>query len=502
MGTFGSKENLGQIGVIYGYNSNNFAWRNTEQRKTYCTSGLIINHLNAKYVITTRTAIISCKNIIMYHRYFKTDGSDPIMKNDLQILFQSIEYNLIILVTMGCDQFDPAQSDLISGENIKDNSTCLSHTITNKFIIPTKKSEYYTVKTDIDLNSDIINYDVHIYDVKFVKSIIDDSSYLPDTYMYKYIIKHSNPDLLGICGATIFKKSKQQSKLVGIVSRSEGKDLLVIPAKILSKIINDVFDSISGTNNYGGPLNLLFDYKIYKKTVVKVAADCVLDTNQGHFSLKKNDQILSINSKVINVMGQTAVIFDKDFNEKIPLDIYLKLHLKPLDAMPMEIKRGSLNIKINAIASTSKPIDLSLTNQPFFYPENVIPFVNIGGIIIVQVTHELLDITIRNKIMLSNKMITNIINDDNGDDFSSENQLIIIDCLDETLANEFHLPHIQWDLVPNKKIKLVCPLITHVNSMNICTLDQLNNLDLELGSKVIMSIGTENDSKEIIVICS
>ena len=59
MGALGSKEKLGQIGVIYGYNHNDFCWKSIDNRKVYCTTGLIINYNGLKYVITTRSKLIS-----------------------------------------------------------------------------------------------------------------------------------------------------------------------------------------------------------------------------------------------------------------------------------------------------------------------------------------------------------------------------------------------------------------------------------------------------------
>ena len=116
MGVIGSKEKLGQIAVIYGYSPNDFSWLQIDNRAIYQTSGLIITLNNKQYVLTTRSRLISCQNIIMYYCHF--NDSEPIFRNNLQIIFQSIEYNIIILGTKGKNKLDFESSELISGDYI------------------------------------------------------------------------------------------------------------------------------------------------------------------------------------------------------------------------------------------------------------------------------------------------------------------------------------------------------------------------------------------------
>lgn len=506
MGALGSKEKLGQIGVIYGYNSNDFAWKNVDNRKIYCTSGLIISHNGFRYVITTRSKLISCKNIVMYHRYFRE--SDPIMRNDLRILFQSIEYNIIILVTHGDNKFDPLRSDIISGD-YHPKLMCPSYTIPiNKFIVPTKRSHYYTVKTDMDLVSDTINYDVHIYDAKFIKSVVYNKSYLFDNYMHEYQVitpKTTNePNLLGICGATIFNKKMQ---LMGIVSMSEMNKLWIIPTKILSKVVYDFLNVMDNAQAYTGTLSLPFLYKIHG-TSVKLISDCTMDIeNQETILLKKNDILLKINNKPIVCQQKQAFVFDDDFKDNIPIDIYLRIHCRILVPVIIEIKRRSYIFQCAVLPSQIKQL-LCFTNQPILYPGPVIPFVNISGIIIAQITHELLDITISNDIILYNE---NIINFMDGTDNQFNHLLMIIDCLDNTLAEKYNLPQMKLINSPNgkkrKAQKINCPIITKINDTELFTLHQLQTVcsnvpDFKVidetwyfNTEIIITAGTSYDNQ-------
>ncbi|XWV26212.1 hypothetical protein QJ857_gp0864 [Tupanvirus soda lake] len=462
MGILGSKENLGQIVVVYGYNSNDFTWRNLDLRSVYHTTGLVIKYQNKKYIVTTRQRLISCKNIVMYHCYFR--GTEPVMRNDLQIMFQSIEYNIVILGTKECDEFDLTMSEIIYGDYDPKN-ICPSYDITkSKYVVPTKRSHFNTVRMDMDLESDTINYQAHIYDVKFVESFIYDTSYVPNNYMYKFIFKNE-PDskLYGICGAIIFNKKHQ---LVGMVSMCEENELFVLPTKALIKIVNDFFRFKNNPNQYSGITTLPFNYKI-NSDCVEITNTNIVISNTGKKLVKKNDKLISIGNFDIEI-NTDALVYDIDFKESIPLEIFVALNFdcdKPFDVI-LQRKKKIINISLYGMPVKDY---LPLTNQSYYYPINSIPYVNLNGIIFVQLTHELLDITVYRNVILSNNLLDKYFADEN-DNFK---KILIIDCLNHEIAEKYKLPQL---LPISEKQILKCPFVTTINGKETTNLVELENI--------------------------
>ena len=473
MGTIGSKEDLGQIVVIYGYNPNDFGWRQNDDRMIYHTSGLIICCSGKKYIMTTRTRLISCKNIVMYHCYFR--GTEPVMRNNLRILFQSIDYNIIILGTIGTNELDLTKSEIISSDCEQKYICPFNDIDKNDFIIPTKKSNYYTIRMDMDLDSDTINFPVHIYAVKYIQPIIYDKTFVPRNYIYNFIIKNNNCDLVGICGAIIFNKKHQ---LIGMISRTEKKNLFVLPTKVLVKIVKDFSQNLDEPDKYTGPLILPFNYKLSKNNDVIIASDCLVETTNGDTKiLKKYDKLISINGNYIFVRDKNAVVFDDHYKENVPLDIYIKLNISnhTLINLVLTRKKIFMNVILHGIRARD-PI-ISLTNQPYFYPSTSIPYKMIGSLIIVELTHELFDITMLNKIILKNNTIDDFF--ENSLD-KIDKRLIIIDCLDSQMTKKYNLPQI----LTNKKQTIICPTVLMVNGKNVYILNDLED------SNEIISINT------------
>lgn len=505
MGTFGSKEDLGQLVAIYGYHCNVFPWKDSTNRKVYHTTGLIVGHAGGrKYVITTRSSIVCCKNIVMYHSYFR--NTEPVMRNDLEILFQSIEQNIIILGTKKCYELDLNQSEIIRGEYDAKN-ICPFHNLcenNSKYLIPTKRSQYYTFIMDMDLNSDTIKYCAHIYDVKYLESFVHDKTYLPENYMYKYILKNDDAkseaaikspklDLHGINGSVIFNKKRG---LIGMITKTVNDFFFVLPKKTLVKIFNGFIDNLDHPLDYQGLLSLPIQYTITNNFAL-IVSDSTIDTTSGPVTLKANDKIVSldenniiINNAVNNTINNTinaldtdqdeAMIFDKDYGGNIPLSFYLKYNLDKKTPIKLGIIRRKKLMHFMVCGSICPSNDLPLTNQPFFFPDNFIPYVKLGPLIIVQLTHELLDIAACHAIFIKNNVLDDYL-DGLRDDM--KNVLIIIDCFDNVLSKKYSLP--QLKIIDNSKQILNCPVVTAINNNVVVTnLSNLRDIINKIGKNI------------------
>ena len=312
MGILGSKDKLSQIVILYGYNSNDFPWRDTKDKNIYHTTGLIIEYDSKKYVVTIRSNLISCKNIVMYHSYF--NDSESILKNNLSILFQSIEYNIIILGTIGKNMLDLSKSKIINEKNLS-NFICQSYDIcNNNFVIPKKKIEYYTIRMDIDLKPTIINYKTQIYNIFFIESFIFDETFLPKNFMYKFTVDENKIKLNGMCGSIIFNKKHE---LIGIITRIKNKILYVLPTKMLNKITTDFCKNLSNPTNYTGLLSFSFPYTINSGIII--TENYYLNTIAGKFLIKSNDNIISIGGNDIIILDDEVLIKDNDLKKKYHL---------------------------------------------------------------------------------------------------------------------------------------------------------------------------------------
>ena len=446
MGAVGSKEKLSQIVVVYGCNCKDFNWKDDDDRNVYHAGGTIINCGSKKYVITTRSRLIGCNNLVMYHSYFNENNA--ILRNDLYVIFQSMEYNIIILATIGKTELDLSVSEIISGEY---NNTMIadSYDILNKkLVIPTPRSHYYTTIMDLDLEAKAVKYRVDIYDAKFGKAFVFDQTFLPANYLYEFKIdKNNKTPLFGIYGAVIYNK---KLNLIGMVTEVNNNILYVLPTKVLHKVVYDFINYYDNPGNYHGPRMLPFNFRISKKLDIKILK--IDSAYNKKIMLKENDKILSINGKEVLVVKK-----NKNYDFEIPNIPYV---------MP----------------------SFPLTSQPYYFPKSVFPYLNINGIIIVELTHELIDMIVMHDIKLKNNLVADYLESKMN---TYCRYLIIIDCLNIGLAKEYNLP--QWEL--DKKQNIICPTIKTINQKLVSTLDDVQNNILQIADgKYNLQIGLPDGS--------
>lgn len=452
MGGFGSKEDIEKLGVVYGFNSNDFPWRSIDNREVYHTNCIIITYHDKKYVLTTRDKLLSCKNIYMYYAF--SADEDIIMKNDMYVLFQSIELNLIILATIGEKFFDESKSQLIAGNDFSKRKGT-EYILNNIFHKPTTRSLNHIICLDLNMSKGS-NIDLNIYDVKFERSIVYDETYLPNNYLYQFqFTKKPSNDAHGICGSIVINKN---SEIIGTVSRIKDQ-IYVLPKKVIYRMFHNFINS-----EYCDLLSLPFTYSVVNDKIV-IDNEYSIDTITGNSCLKENDQLLSIDNKELMIKNDDAIIFDDDFDEFLPLDIYLKLNLQKGISIPLKLLRKKHFLQLDCYGT--KIPQLILTNVPTYLPEFSIPFVNLNGIIFVQLTHELIHITLQNNIRLENELINKL---KIGELESS--YVIIIDCLNLNLAKKYHLPQLK------RKSKLECPFITRIGDINNPDLSMIRNSEI------------------------
>lgn len=455
MGIPGSKEDLEQLVAIYGYNTREFGWKDIDHRSMSYASGIIITCNDKKYILTTRDRLIYCQDIVMYHSCYRKE--EPIFRHNMDIIFQSIEHNIAILVTKGCLELDLTKGEMVNNE-INPKTLTNGYPILNDYYpLPTKKSNLYVVKSEIDFEPDII-FKTQIYDVQFMKSIVDEYKYLPRTLMYLFSINlKENQDYSRLNGSVIINK---KHRVIGLVSRSDSRYLYVIPMKIVKKIINDFIYFENQIETYSYPITLPFGYYVRDHDAL-IHQKYIINTVNGKKHLKANDKLVSISNCDILIKRNDIHIYDRELKMAIPFDIYLNINYRMGDQVDMVIERNEkkINMAIYTIASSMIP-KISIHDK--YFPSYSTPYVNINGIIIVELTHELMELMAIKKIVLQNYLMDNWMHGELDD----KNMLIIIDCLNIELALEYKLPRIS----SHKKQKIKAPLIFDINGITVSTL--------------------------------
>jgi hypothetical protein len=483
MGTIGSKEKLSQIVVVYGYNHKDFPWRTTIERNIYHTSGLIISCGEKKYLLTRRNGLAGCNNIVMHYSHF--NDNETVFRNNLSIIFQSMEYNIMILGTVGKNELDLSASEIVTG-TLDNKSICDSYDILNKKIsVPTTRSRYYTAILDTNLEKETLHMNVDVYVAKFRKGFIHDKTYLPKNYMYKFqILQRNNAEIFGIYGAAVFNKKLE---LIGIITETSKNMAFVLPTKMLQKIVTDFIGNLENTKKYMGPRALPFDYKVSKKIGVKI-----MNIHETHDkkNIKENDIICSINGKEIIIIDTIdkkmsfAALYENSYQTEIPLDIYLRLNLKQDVLTKMTIKRLDKIHEVEILNVPSLLSPFAYTAQPYYFPGDLLPYMNANGVIVVELTHELIHIIHSQNIKIKNNILEMYFQDKLVD---FNKYFIIIDCLNTDLTKKYDLP--QWN-INDKKYTIYCPTVKKINQKNISSLDDIHYDGTKCTIETIMFDGT------------
>lgn len=466
MGIIGSKENLGQLVTIIGYNANDFRWVSRPEKVVYQTGGLLFEHQSKKFVITSYSRINSCDHIMAYHSPF--DEKKTIMKNDLYILFQSIEHGLIILGTKGKLEFDPEKSDIVYGGKIP-QEICKYHQISFQNLVPTKRTQYYTIKIDLDLDSHSVKYNAQVYRAKYLESFLNDETFVPTQYLYRFRLDNSEKhDLCGIIGSIIFQKKKDGFKLIGMINKDHKNIVTVIPSKIINKTIYDCIYYLDNMNIYSGIVDLPITYKISKSSEIKICKKITFGTK----SLLENDKIISIQGQSVIIENDEPKILDIDYKALLPIDLYCRSNFDQNTKIDLLVHRKNKKINLTIQGIPIKESIFPITSQPFYLPSDPIPFIDINGIIIVEFTHTLLDLTALHKIDIKNCIIKKFFTDDNF----KERFLFIIDCKNKLLSRKYnYLPELHF----NSKQKIIVPILRSIGKIPVRTLDEIKNISYD-----------------------
>ncbi|AEQ32715.1 hypothetical protein [Megavirus chiliensis] len=435
---------INTIMVVYGYNNNYFPWHTCIDNTVYKTCGLVIDYYQEKYIITTRQYLISCENLVGYSY---DQESCQVTRHILTKISHSIESNIMILKIL----------------DYQDNDNLVGHDL-NYYTLPKKNKLYQIIMPQFNSDTDKREFEMHIYDTKFLKSCIFDKNFVPRNYLYKFRL--SKNDSTNLSGSIVFKSKK----IIGLTVAIMSKYLFVVPVKIIKKIIRDYVYSQQHQLQLCGLVCLPFDYEITKNNVL-ISKQIKVSTSCGNKIIKSQDIIKTINYRKIQIIDDEAVIYDNELEDYIPIDIYCRWNHNVNNDFIVELSRNNKIIVVN-INKCKTTRDLALTSQWDINFDTIIPYYEFNGLILTWLTHELIDMLVINNIEPENHIIQKLLQ---GECIELNKILIIIDCIDDQLVNKYQLPTLKINSKNN--YTLSCPVVLEINNNNIQYLQNLNDLD-------------------------
>ena len=317
MGGIGSKEKINQLVTIYGYRYRDVPWLELDSRKVYQANGLIITHEGRTYLLTTRSFLIGCEILTAYYCVYY-QNKEFIFKNDLEIFFQSVDFNLVLMVSKDKNVFDFYSGQLLTNlapfpntnnwKNFEFNSCPILDDILN---IPTKKNTYYLIKMNLDLQSETLNFMMDFRDVRYMENTIINESYLPTNLFHRFTIdeKKNSPILNGITGTAIFNKKHKLIGIVGKVINSSG-EMLIITSRVIKKFLIDFFSYVNKPNMYIGLCHLPITYKVSNEMIELTTSISIPIGNNKSKLLKKmiTSHLLGIRFLSLKIVSFSCLI--------------------------------------------------------------------------------------------------------------------------------------------------------------------------------------------------
>jgi hypothetical protein len=500
MGIIGSKEKVNQLVTIYGYQLDDIPWLDFDSRKIYQTNGIVVSNGTKSYVLTTRNNILGCKILTAYYCHFHKN-KEYIFKNDLEVIFHSIEFNLVVLVSKDKNFFDFNAGHMLTGD-IWSQFDFQSYDLLgkNSVAIPTKRNVNHLVKMDLDMKSHNVDYAMSIHNMKLVGTKFTKDSIAPNSIFYQFAMDEENQYTLnGIHGTVIFNK---QNKLIGMVNKivsSEGI-LQVIPSKVIYKFFSEFIQGLSKPTDYAGLASIPFEFD----NEFGLTKNMQLDSGDKKKKMfKKEDQLLMINDNHIITMqsnertSHDMFILDIVLKENIPLDLWIRLNTSLNEKVNVTIRRKNKTQKIDVYPESSLKNVFPLTTVPSYYPNKLIPYINESGLIIAELSHELLSIFYKRGIKLQNSIIESLF-DDTLKDF---NHLLILDCTNEKLAEQLEIYNLskifKKQINPQSKIEIYVNILTSINNHSVTSLKEAQSILHQITYPVYISAGLSYDNQFI-----
>lgn len=457
---------LDKLVIIKGYDCTEFGWLKNHRDKSVQTVGIPLKLDDQIVYVSILEGLINCHDIYAFCGCRQTDGS--LWRMELKIVYQFAAINLVILMPRYND------SCWVPVTPVKHTTTPVKITANDLFYLKCEIKQMVTAHNlELQQYGSNVKLIVETYDMTYVGPVIKPVSYLPENY-YLTFSTHSL-DENKIYGCPVFD---QKQNLIGIVTHTEhrGNSSLtyVLPSTMINCMLEDFF-STSQTSRDHSKNNFVTLSVSTKQVVVLPIRNKILDTF--------DDTVMAIDDKDVRFLDEFPCIYDDTYDDYVPINVYAYLKCRTVNPTSMKITLSNRSKKTDIhLRDLPQHCDifhlnrdtglLDVSNRSMILPVTHLPYVKLSHLIIMQLTHEFLDIMAQNCVNLNNDIINGYLI---GEASDLGQYLIIVDCDDnDAFAYKYDLPQLSKMINNSECREMQFPLLLRVNDLAV---DKLSDLD-------------------------
>lgn len=348
---------------------------------TYLTYGYAVRWRSKQYVVAPRHQVIYSEYI---RSIYKTKQGQKICTK-MDILYQSVEYNLVVLVNEESDQFIP-----------KDVTSSIGYNLS-------KAPELQRLDNCNYLSQDLLTESTSYIQYKYVaiagSSIIEDQDGYVNMLLFR--CEHNGTDENIANSFLVVDNSHnpvgyvRDYDTVTPISYMKHMFATMDSYREIPKHFPTTYDSIARLpfNTYSVDTGKLV---INKTTLLHVAAT-------SKKKLKQNDVITQVNNSYIDVVDGHPMLYHHKFKRWVTIETYFATSFVPTELVTLSIHRGNNDLEISCYPIMTNIMPSSSVSC--IRPVYEIPYVNIGDLLVTQLTHELLLTCYDHKINIADALI-------------------------------------------------------------------------------------------------
>lgn len=466
-----SETNGSHLITIFGDQMTIYDWLTIDEKVKGCynVNGLIVhdNQTDMTVVVTSRAPLFGCKEITGYYFVFK-DGKEYLFRMELTVAFTSLDFNLMILVTKNKKYFDYSAGIMLNKSGIWTGILFDPYQLNNNVI--NEENTLSLVTLCIKINSKKLEFSKTEIFLKDCEFIIKTNGYLPRSIYYHATLSNEYYDVFdAIIGTAVFD---QNNTLFGLITCVKNDGIIEItPHTIVKKIITDYVFNYQEKNYNGLSIwNVDMNGNIVTKNKRFKSVD------NKFINITTGDKLIMINNYEVCSLQDTCYIFDEQLSQNVPIDIWVRIHIEPKKIIEISYvhKEDIITKKIFLDSHDEITFPPLSASKPFF-PSGLLEYININGLIITSLSHELLCIMYNNGIKINNDIV-------NNDNELNKKILLILD----NVKKFYGIPSIAEKIekyrntMRKNKKEVNIYYIVSVNDVPVTTLEEINKHEMKL----------------------
>ena len=406
---------------------------------TACT-GIIITLSNNRYILAPAREILGYQSLLCFEATRK-----GILVHNVRIAYHQLAYDVAIFTSHNSTRLKKKTSYFIDSINTMHcMSTCDPGNI-----------ECVTSDLVCDDANKVAQFCQQLYYVDSSIRCVCALGHMPASNICQVYIDmvHTTSNMHG---AILQKHGELFGMIIGI---SDG-NYMAVPANIMHSILRKYIDSIGNTHVHDLP-QCPFNYIVKSRQII-IDRGCNLKLSNSVRQLRKGDIINKIDDYTILEQDGNAMVYCDD-SRIYTLKNYIQLVKKHQQITELTITRivGNSNCQ-KKIAFDTYARNNAMKYSPMCgYSACAITFANMNGIIIAELSHELLHVFAKLNVTLTCQAVQDYFKTGIG----KAGIYLIVDCISQHLAQQYNLPVCQFSSNNHSKLDAWC--ITSINGQKI-----------------------------------